>query len=92
MGSRGGEQGLPNNKTRIYSGQGFRTKKTLPVATTDTFFQELHYFALRVTKVEGLPETPPGEDPFLDPQGSPRTPPEDPRGPPRGGGALKPKG
>ena len=50
-------------------------KKTLPVRATDTFFQELHYFALRVTKVEGLPETPPGEDPFLDPPRAPKEPP-----------------
>ena len=39
-GPGGGEQGLRNNKMRIYSGQGFRNEKTLPVATTDTFFQE----------------------------------------------------
>ena len=37
-GPGGGEQGLRNNKMRIYSGQGFRNEKTLPVATTDTFF------------------------------------------------------
>ena len=36
-GPKGGEQGLRNNKTHIYSGQGFRKKKTLPEATTDTF-------------------------------------------------------
>ena len=54
-GPGGDEQGLRNNKTRIYSGQGFRKQKTLPLPVTDTFFQELHYFALRVTKVEGLP-------------------------------------
>ena len=53
----------------------FENKKTLPVRATDTFFQELHYFALRVTKVEGLPETPPGEDPFLDPPQGPQGPP-----------------
>ena len=37
-GPKGGEQGLRNNKTHIYSGQGFRKEKTLPVATTNTFF------------------------------------------------------
>ena len=44
-GPGGGEQGLWSNKTRIYSGQGFQKEKTFPVATTDTFLQELHYFA-----------------------------------------------
>ena len=41
----GGEQGLWRNQARIYSGQGFQKKKTFPVRATDTFFQELHYFA-----------------------------------------------
>ena len=40
MGSRAGEQGLPNNKTPLNSGQGFQNEKTTPVATTDTYFQE----------------------------------------------------
>jgi hypothetical protein len=41
----GGEQGLWRNQARIYSGQGFQKTKTLPLRATDTFFQELHYFA-----------------------------------------------
>ena len=40
-GPGGGEQGLWRNQTRIYSGQGFQNKKTLPVRATDTFFQEM---------------------------------------------------
>ena len=79
-GPGGGEQGLWRNQTRIYSGQGFQNKKTLPVAATDTFLgkcccgcREKQYFVLR--KLD-----PPRSDP---PKDSPKDPPRTQRREPK---------